>query len=141
VSAVAAPARHRLAVTRRQLRDRVAYLKVTLARVGEQASQQAREAHATAADLTRRLAAADALIADREQRLRAATVDLSVLRQQLAAAEGEWRRSSTDLLAARAELANRDAVTVRPWVREADDQPTVPVRTVQSLHEALGARR
>jgi chromosome segregation ATPase len=146
VSAVAAPARHRFAVTRRQLRERVACLKDQLARVQKQAAQQVREAHATADDLRARLAAAGEQIADRDEtiaQMRADAVDLSVLRKQLADTQAMNRRLNADLMAARANIANRDAVTVPPMVRDTSgDQPTVPVPIpVRTLPEAFGGPR
>jgi predicted nucleic acid-binding Zn-ribbon protein len=144
VSAVAAPARHRFAVTKRQLRSRIDHLKGQLARAQKQAAQQVREDHAVADDLRARLTAAGEQIADRDQtiaQLRADAVDLSVLRKQLADTQAMNRRLGADLTATRAALENATRVTVPPMYRDTSgDQPTVPVRIV-TLQEAHGGAR
>ncbi|WP_329131437.1 hypothetical protein OG552_10205 [Streptomyces sp. NBC_01476] len=146
-AAVAAPNRHRFALTRRQLRDRVTHLKTLLARTRDQAAHDAAQAdrdlqaaHEANHVLRARLAAADELIRNQQQQLHAQGVDLSVTRKQLQAAEAMGRRVGDDLRAAQAALANHNRVDVPPMVRDTSDaldQPTVPV-PVMTLHAALG---
>ncbi len=80
--------------------------------------------------------------------LRAERVDASVLTKQLGAAEAHIKQIASENLALRANIANRDAITVPPMHRDIDptDQATTPTDVtrlrrsykVQTLADAMG---